>query len=200
MKLALTGAHSTGKSTLLRGIVERCSDLRIGTIEEVARKIIKRGFPMGKASTPASYMNFVNDQLRAERLAVSEGFDYIISDRTILDAVAYSLVNKDVLNSPVPDYVIQMLHEVWRIEASFYDLYVYFPIEFSMVSDGIRDEGEDYRHQIDARIEELLRTSDVRHITVRGAPAERLALLEHCLRSSPMTTASARDVNALGTM
>lgn len=171
MKIAFTGSHSTGKTTLLESLISK--GLNIYAITEVARTIIKKGFPLGEDAIIDSYIHYVNEQLKAESEALKSNCKYIISDRTILDAVVYSIVNKSLPRPFIPEYLIEMLHRTWLLERSFYDIYVYFPIEFTMEADSIRPEGEEYRQEIDKQILSLLRSSNTRFITVTGSVQER---------------------------
>ena len=49
MRIAFTGSHSTGKTTLLNDIIKYCGgDIKINSITEVARKIIVKGYPLNQ--------------------------------------------------------------------------------------------------------------------------------------------------------
>ncbi len=177
MRLAFTGSHSTGKTTLINTLMQARPDLRVVAIKNVTRKIIERGFPLAKDATVDSFVNYINDQLREERLAELTGFDVLLSDRTILDAIGYSTVNKQLSGNKIPDYFIQMLHEIWRLEAKFYNLYIYCPVEFPMVEDGVRIIDEEYRNAVGKQIKKLLDEYEVNYITVTGSKEFRLQIL-----------------------
>src|SRR5215207_7871441 len=106
MKLAFSGSHSTGKSTLLREIETIHGAKNIVTIKDIARGVIKRGFPLEKNSTVDSFVNYIKDQLRAEREIERVDFDLLISDRTVIDAYGYATVNRDLPRPHIPDYFI----------------------------------------------------------------------------------------------
>lgn len=177
MKIAFTGTHSSGKTTLIKYVIEQLKDLDVITIQNITRTIIKRGFPLGKDSTVDSYMIYVGEQLKSERHTKNQNYNLIISDRTVLDTVAYALSNIQLPRPFIPVYCINMLKEIWLREKDFYDLYVYLPIEFPMVIDGIRDVDEDYRHLVDTNIGNLLQENDINFITLRGTVEERFNLL-----------------------
>jgi len=63
MKISFTGSYSTGKTTSLEYFrsLHKIADSYF--IEEVAKGIIKRGFPVGKNTTSATYFNLIRDQL-----------------------------------------------------------------------------------------------------------------------------------------
>ena len=182
-RIAFVGSHSTGKTTLLRYCQEQFEG-RLHTIEDLSRRIIARGFPMGPYAVVDSFVNFVRDQLYAERESHAVEEAWLISNRTVLDAVAYACANKDLPRPFIPDYFIEMLEEVARLEAGFYDLYVEFPVLFPMTQDGIRPEGEG------TDISRLLNTFGVPRISVAGTTAERCrSLVEQVqgLRDSRIT-------------
>ena len=178
MKLAFTGTHVTGKTTLLKDVekyihndlVTSCS---FGSITGIARNIIERGFPLNKDGNVYSYVNYINDQLEAEK--GMDSYDIFISDRTILSPLAYATANQSLPRPFIPDYLIKMIENVWLLEKERYDLYVYFPIEFPMVfKDNIHPSDEEYRQLIDRTILSLLDKHSVNYITVTGNREKRL--------------------------
>ncbi len=172
MKLAFTGTHSTGKTTLVKEIESSISDsVKIKCVTEVARKIICRGYPLNNLATKDSYIHYINDQLNEERDI--NCYDFFISDRTLLDPLAYMLANKDFPSQFIDDYFIQMMENVWLLEQSRYDIYVYFPIEFPLVLDGIRPEEEEYRAAVDHAILQTLKKHNIPYITMTGSILER---------------------------
>jgi nicotinamide riboside kinase len=178
-RIAFVGSHSTGKTTLLRYCQEQFEG-GLHTIEDLSRRIIARGFPIGPYAVVDSFVNFVRDQLYAERESHAVEKAWLISNRTVLDAVAYACANKDLPRPFIPDYFIEMLEEVARLEATSYDLYVEFPVLFPMTPDGIRPEGEDYRMHVGTEISRLLNAFGVPQISVAGTTAERFrSLVEH---------------------
>jgi len=173
MKIAFAGTHCTGKTTLLRAIIEKYSkNNSFSYITEVARGIIKKGYPLSAEANTDSYIHYINDQLEAERNI----FDHklFISDRTLLDPLAYALVNKELPRPYIRDYFIEMMKNVWLLEKERYDLYIYFPVEFSMSFDGIRPSDEEYRIKVDKMIYNLLNENSIRFETMSGDPDERM--------------------------
>lgn len=182
MKLAFTGTHVTGKTTLLHAYdkyyqaLSNKQDKKFGYITGIARQIIKRGFPLNKDGNIDSYVNYINDQLEAEK--EMNGFDYFISDRTLLSPLAYALTNRSLPRPYIPDYFINMMENIWLLEKDRYDLYIYFPVEFPMSEkDDIHPPDEEYRVQVDIKMRELLERHDIPHIHMTGSPEERLSKL-----------------------
>lgn len=183
MRLAFEGTHVTGKTTLLNAYVEyrhalTCENKEndFGYVTGIARNIIARGFPLNKDGNVYSYINYVNDQLKAERTMCN--YKDFISDRTLLSPLAYSLTNKNLPRPFIPDYFIDMLKNVWLLEKERFDLYIYFPIEFSMnEKDDIHPADIQYRVDIDNAIHQLLDEYKIPHFHMTGSVEERLRKL-----------------------
>jgi nicotinamide riboside kinase len=172
VRVAFVGAHSTGKTTLLEHCKARLGgDLRV--IEDVPRSVISRGFPLAQYATVDSFVNYIKDQLQAERMLAKTDCALLISNRTVCDAVGYAMANRELPRPAVPQYFIDMLEEVARREAEYYDLFINFPVEFAVVADGIRPTDESYRSAVADAISAFVRTLGVSIIDVRGATEDR---------------------------
>ena len=173
MKIAFTGAHGTGKTTLLKDMEEMLVDkFKVHSVTEVARKIIEKGYPLNMDATVDSYIHYINDQLNAENEQM-QGCDIFISDRTLLDPVAYAMVNSKLPRPYISEYFIEMMKNVWLLEKDRYDLYIYFPIEFALEYDGVRPPDEKYRRDIDNLILSLLEQFQIKYIKISGNRCER---------------------------
>lgn len=172
-KIAIAGSHGVGKTTLVSMLADSLEHQKVVINSQIARTLIKNGYPLGRAATAESYIQYIISQLRAEQ--IPRECDVFISDRTLLDPLAYAIVNKEYARSKVPDSMIDLLSAVWLTELQQYDLYVFVPIEFDMQSDGIRPEGKDYREKVSEQIRSLLDEYKVNYISVSGTPGERNA-------------------------
>ena len=52
-------------------------------------------------------------------------------------------------------------------------VYIYFPIEFEVVNDGVRSVDTEYQKVIDAYIKSSLDALKINYLTVHGTPEER---------------------------
>ena len=180
MKLAFTGSHSTGKTTLIQEIIKEAPNTAsIKCVTEIARKIIRRGYLLNNEATEASYIQYINDQLYEERDI--ECYDYFLSDRTLLDPLAYMIANKDFPGPTIEETFIQMMENVWLLEQTRYDFYIYFPVEFPLVFDGVRPNDEKYREAVDKEILYLLNKHSIPFISVTGSVPERKKQILHLL-------------------
>ena len=93
--------------------------------------------------------------------------DGFISDRSVLDVLAYSSF---LLWEESFQYLVLKTIVANTIE---YDKVYYIPIEFPLVTDWIRFEGEQFQRQIDEKIKELANEFGIELIEVRGTVEER---------------------------
>lgn len=153
MRISVSGSHSTGKTTLVDTVSSRLEFIYPGKccrIQEVARIVIARGFPLNRDATIHSYFHYVLEQLRAERFA---DLPYVVSDRSLVDLLAYVRTNA---NPAIPSYFVAMLEEVFLCESHYFDLYCFLPVEFSLVMDDVRPADREYQLAIDHTLRELL--------------------------------------------
>lgn len=181
-KLAFVGTHSSGKSTIIDAFLAEEKGKSVEVIRGIARNVVKRGFPLEKGSTVDSYTNYMRDQLRQERQLLTSQADFLFSDRTVLDAASYAKVNAELPRPFVPDYFVEMLLEVALLEARRYDLFVYCPAEFPMVSDPFRPEDEPYRQKVGNQIRNFLKEHNLSYITATGDVGARVKILKDAIR------------------
>lgn len=166
MKIWLTGTHGSGKSTILRMLPIKWK------ITEVSRTLIEHlGFnPLVGESTYEQKLDFEKKILSVQIKHELE-LDDFVTDRTIFDVLAYSSTLLNTL-----DYwdMVALVSEYYHWQNP-YDIVVYIPIEFPMVSDGVRPEGERYREQIDKAILSVLKSFKIPYVTAKGTPEERVS-------------------------
>jgi hypothetical protein len=132
---------------------------------------------MGDKATVESLLEYADEQLSTERRAPDVGL--IISDRTCIDSFAYAKANADLgLQSAVPEFVVRLLRTVALRESDYYNLHVYFPIEFPSEFDPVRPGGgKEYRKAVDQLIVAFLRENSVPYVSATGDVSNRAATL-----------------------
>lgn len=185
-RIAITGTHGVGKTSLAQSLTNKFTQLDMKSIlnSQIARTLIKNGYPLGKEATSESYIQYIISQLQAEQRA--KECDIFISDRTLLDPFAYAIVNQEYVHSDVPDDIIKLLESVWQLELSQYDLYVLVPIEFDMQIDNIRPVDEEYRKRVESQIDLLLNKYHVNHIIVSGTIEDRISQVLFSVGTNPV--------------
>ena len=66
------------------------------------------------------------------------------------------------------------IEDTWNRIKNEYTHYIYFPIEFDSVDDGVRSVNEDWREKIDKEFQEQLKSVRQPFLTVTGSPMQRL--------------------------
>lgn len=96
LKIALTGAHGTGKTTLVRRLQSSLAPLgRLAFCREAPRLIIERVgnehfFRRGNNTPTRQALIFLEHMIEEQRRA--EECDILITDRTLVDHLAYTAV------------------------------------------------------------------------------------------------------------
>ena len=126
--VGLIGADGTGKTTLANEL-RKIYGGNLRFISEVSRKVVRKGYPLGKDASPESYIILMHDQV-SELLKMVANNTPFVSDRTILDQYCYSIVNQNLPRPAVTDIYINLNEKIWRLEKEYFRFYFYFPIEF----------------------------------------------------------------------
>ena len=161
-RVALVGASSTGKTTvyeLLKGKLPKYE-----FINESTRSVAKYGFPINEAGTSETQLAISSFHLEA---LLKPG--NMILDRCYMDLLVYSNF-MDKISKQSHDYI----EDTWNRVKGEYTHYIYFPIEFDSVDDGVRSVNEDWREKIDKEFQLLLEGVRKPYLTVTGSPLQRV--------------------------
>jgi nicotinamide riboside kinase len=160
-RVALVGASSTGKTTVFNLLRDRLPMWEF--INESTRTVREFGYPINEEGEEATQLAISVFHVKALLIPY-----HLVLDRCFLDVVVYSTVMKD----RVPSRTMTYLEEVWKQVREEYTHYVYFPIEFSAVDDGVRSVNEQWREEVDREFQNRLR--GVSYLSVTGPPTERV--------------------------
>jgi len=161
-RIALVGASSTGKTTvyeLLKGKLPKYE-----FINESTRSVAEYGFPINEAGTSETQLAISSFHLEA---LLKPG--NLILDRCYMDLLVYSNF-MDKISKQSHDYI----EDTWSRVKGEYTHYIYFPIEFDSVDDGVRSVNEDWREKIDKEFQLLLEGVRKPYLTVTGSPLQRV--------------------------
>lgn len=173
MKIAFTGAHGVGKTTLINELKKRLGDeIKLEVTKEVPRIICE-------IVNDPEYFRRTNNTL-PKQLAILLGqivLEYntkksslLICDRTIFDHWAYTtyLFKDEIdnsLSSSIEYFLIQHMKS--------YDLIFYLPIEFKVEDDGTRESDESFQANIDSIILKNLNDNKLDFIKISGSIEQR---------------------------
>jgi nicotinamide riboside kinase len=171
MRIGLTGTMSVGKTTLVNAMRANNVFKQYETATERSKYLMNLGIPLNTDSTLKGQLIFL-----AER-ATELMFDNILTDRTIYDVCAFTVLAPSMNNSQ--KYVFEKTAMELKND---YDLIIYVSPEGVDVEDnGIRETNVDFRNNIDLEIQQLLkRYPPKKLITVSGSTEERInTILPH---------------------
>ena len=164
-RIALVGASSVGKTTVYELLKDRLPEFNF--INESTRTVGKYGFPINEDGTSETQLAISSFHLEA-LLSKQD----VILDRCYLDLLVYS-GNMENLSSSAYTYIL----DTWLRVLDQYTHFIYFPIEFASVDDGVRSVNEDWRTKIDAEFKhhlQAIKGLGGDYLTVTGSPNQRV--------------------------
>lgn len=168
MRIAITGAQGTGKTTLA---VRMARKLGLPLIPECSREVAREmGIVHLSQLSVEGFARFeklcMESQLRHERGQAS-----FVSDRCTLDSAVYWL---KWLGQVRPQEETESFVNVARENMPSYNYVFYLPVEFSPSGDGFRSTDQNYQREVDAYFLRLLREWEVEYHPLGGGLEERL--------------------------
>jgi hypothetical protein len=167
MRVAITGAHGVGKSTLAGRIADA---LGVPELTTPGRTLAGEGLPINEAATTTSQAVAWLMQLRFER--ESQAW---VSSRSLIDVWAYtSLAGGRGVSGPVEAALLRELERATPLAvANAYDALVYVPPTIPLVADEVRGDDIAFQAAVDERIHEAIIRWHVPHeiLDVNDAPA-----------------------------
>lgn len=152
MKIAISGAHGVGKTTLAKTLAKM---LDLPLLKETAREVAQEyGFVNTEQIRGADnfmkslFQNAVFTRQARKELMYQYGF---VGDRSVIDCIAYSYLYG------MPEYFLQALQKAALEHSNIYSLIVYCPISAASIeADGFRLVDKGSQEAIDRRIQTLL--------------------------------------------
>jgi nicotinamide riboside kinase len=173
-KIALTGSHSTGKTTLAIALVEELADADL--TPEVPRLVVadtndEQFFQRGN-NTFVRQTLVVARQLEEETSAMQRAGSLVVCDRTAADHWAYTRVL-------FPQEVVTVEGRLWEALVErwlrTYDLIVRLPPELPIELDGVREEDIAFQQSIDEELQAIYARANIELAVATGTVAERVA-------------------------
>jgi hypothetical protein len=156
-KLAITGAHSTGKSTFLDALDARLTarGVRVGRIGGLAKRARDLGFPILANHTIESTLWIMAEGLRLEA-ELSLACDVILVDRPPLDALAYLKAGLEVSGGVADEARLARLHDLARASTSDYGIMVLTILDPAVTLGEGRDRDVALRAAADRQVAALI--------------------------------------------
>jgi nicotinamide riboside kinase len=167
MRIAFTGAQSTGKTTLLEAIKQNEEfRYKYEFIDEITRRMIKKGLKINEAGGNTTQLLIMNEHIK------NLLYEDVIMDRCMLDGLVYT----DWLcwEGKVKTWVYEYAKNVFDHYINRYDLIFYLKPEFDIVDDGVRSVDIKFRNEIVERFERYVKHIQVPVIILSGTVEQRL--------------------------
>ena len=167
MRIGISGAQSTGKTTLLNALRSEPFFKDYTVCNEVTRKVASYGLPINENGNDVTQELIMNQHV--VNLAMN---DNMITDRTVLDGLVYSryLYENDKITSKTLKYV----EKVFDRMIVGYDMIYYIAPEFNIENDGVRSINTFFRDRVVSLFNEYIGLKNVPVYYVKGTVRERV--------------------------
>ena len=171
MKIGFCGTMSVGKTTLVKALKE-LSEFKDYTFRtERSKYLMEMGIPLNTDSTLKGQLIFAAE--RASELMQEN----IITDRTIVDVMAFSNLSKS-MEAHEKHYLTSTLYYLIKE----YDILFYVSPEGVEIEDnGVRETDSKYRMDIDREIKSIVQMFRGNTITIKGTTKERIEQVKNAV-------------------
>lgn len=167
MKLAFTGAQSTGKTTLLKEL-KRDPELSLeyDFRDEITRRMQKKGLSINESGNDITQLLIMNSHIKNTLI------DNVIMDRCALDGLVYT--DWMYRKGKIQQWVIEYADNVFKMLIDRYDYIFYLVPEFDIEDDGVRSTDIDFRNEIVILFEQYIKACNIPVIKLTGTVEQRL--------------------------
>lgn len=165
-RIVLSGASSTGKSTLLYALQLYLDQNNYTVIKEVVRSLMLQGVKINKGAD-----HFSQCRILLEHYKNTLRYDKFITDRGSVDA--FTFATWDYLQGHYTYDEHKAHEEIFLSCLSRYTKYYYLPIEFELKADGVRDTDKEYRKEIDRLFKVTYDKYRIKPIVLTGSVENR---------------------------
>lgn len=154
-KFAITGAHCTGKTTLVEAIREFDVNEKFQHITSMTRGAKALGYQINEAGNDETQLYILNTHL--ERLVINSP---CVLDRSIIDGYTYTKILHELGN--VSDVVMKYATSLLNVEyMNRYNKIFYLPPTLQLVSDGLRSTEPEFRRHVVNTFEDVIRSANL---------------------------------------
>ena len=146
MKIGFCGTMSVGKTTLVKALAELPEFKDYKSTTERSKYLMELGIPLNTDSTTKGQAVFLAE--RASELMNKN----IITDRTIIDVMAFAKCSKSMYPFEADDFIEFASHMINEYDYIFY----VSPEGVDIENNGVRETDVEYRKKIDETIQLLI--------------------------------------------
>lgn len=168
MRYALTGSHGVGKTSVINGLEDFLLEKGIKSItnSSKARNLKNSGFKINDEADDASELLLASNHIS------HFNEDNWFADRCIIDTYGYACHN--YFHGRIGKKTFKAIKHMTNKFTKLYDKIFYIPIEFPMVSDGVRKNDELFQHMVDQYIFSFLKQETCNFMVIAGTVEERM--------------------------
>ncbi|MEQ1808650.1 MAG: AAA family ATPase [Terricaulis sp.] len=173
MRIAITGTHSTGKSSFLDALQQRlgAAGLTSARVDDLARTARDLGFPILRDHTFASTLWIMSDGLRRE-LEVLLRAPIVLIDRPPLDALGYLNAALETRKDSIAVSERAVLENLVTAYTPVYDVLIMTELDPTIPLGPDRDDDEVFRRLAGDHIRQLVTNSEIPHLVLRSSNRE----------------------------
>ena len=170
MKIGFCGTMSVGKTTLVKALKELPEFKNYTFRTERSKYLMEMGIPLNTDSTYKGQLVFAAE--RAAELMQKN----IITDRTIIDVMAFSKLSTSMQDYEKHHLSSALFHLIQEYDYLFY----VSPKGVKIEDNGVRETDAKYRMEIDKEIRSQIQMHGGKKvITIKGTTEERIAQVLH---------------------
>lgn len=166
LRIAIAGAHGTGKTTLARSLNR---DVRIPIIERISRTVMELGYDINKKSDIRAQLAMWLAQYH-EQLDITE----FVTDRCLLTHLAYATWLQRYTDMGIDAHLVNALGNITAsVYNEQYTVAFYLPICWPLRNNGVRSRDKKYQEQIDEIVREYLHAFYVDYLPLPGSSKQK---------------------------
>lgn len=163
MRIAISGAHGQGKTTLVEALKQR-PEFKDYQIASSPTRAISKLSPIGPAGTSHTQM-LIMMQHYANHLPSN-----VILDRCALDGFAYT----QHLYKNISHNIYSIIEDLFKYLIPQYDIIFYIEPELPLVDDGVRPVDTIFFNYIKRQFEVVIKHYKIRTVSLSGSVEERV--------------------------
>jgi nicotinamide riboside kinase len=173
MRVAISGAQSTGKTTLLNALREHASFKKCKFYDEITRQIKERGFKINEQGTDATQLEIMREH---KRRVNAKDSGLVIFDRCSLDGLVYTqyLFNEGQVTEETLAEAVKVFEET----ITQWDAIFYIKPEFDIADDGVRSVDVEFRNSIATLFDFFIEKYKLQVIMLTGSVEDRVRQFE----------------------
>jgi len=175
MRVGITGAQSTGKSTLLNDLTQLSIFQDYTVCSGLTRTLAKQGFAINEAGDDDTQLAVMN-QHRNNLV-----YENMLTDRTALDGLVYTAWLHS--QGKISEKVLTMVEEIFDSLIDNYDIVFYIKPEFDLEDDGERSNDLNFRDDIAELFEDFIEHLNLDVVLLTGSREQRVKQVIDTMKS-----------------